>query len=523
MVFVTLPDRLFFRVVETRGYSELRKQSLIGSTFMIDDDHRAANSPNCIIYDQKKFIVIKNRAEMKQKFHVFYGFTRIDNLCSWIGIPLMHADGTIIGMVTIDECHGNGELTEVIAQKIFDRIYPFDIFISNTNLSNLKMSGGVDTLSPEPRIEVIVTLRAGVDPKLIDLPLEYGVGRRYFASVTESEMIKLKISNLVESVSAVDVSFSTSGHIFIKRKPSNGFSTSSRGTNANETKIGDNWYCVELSDDETYERTPDDELVTAISPVFGNGALSASSTGDADLAKRVHDLVTDAPIDGGEGVRVCIIDTGLCTSYIPENLYFTDFAENTANGHFDSSGHGTHIYGIFHQLAPNATYYIAKVSDSNHNISYKSIVRGIQWARDQDAHLVNISLQPQNRLTEDLKDMMVECIEELVRIRPQCKIFVSAGNYLECLWPIELQRLVNIVHCGLTKFSYPSYPPKSSQSYYGHILSYKACSDMLDSNIFPHKSVDSESELVSAVGSSQATAIASCNQIYVIQQSKHCK
>lgn len=120
---------------------------------------------------------------------------------------------------------------------------------------------------------------------------------------------------------------------------------------------------------------------------------------------------------GSKNIIVAIIDTGMDMNHpalknnlwvnvkeIPNNgvdddgngfiddLHGWNFVNNT-NQPFDSHGHGTHITGIIHNVAPKVSFMILKYFDpkslSDKNLS--NTVRAIDYAVEMGAHIINYS------------------------------------------------------------------------------------------------------------------------------------
>ena len=76
---------------------------------------------------------------------------------------------------------------------------------------------------------------------------------------------------------------------------------------------------------------------------------------------------------------------------VPDDV--ADGVDNDRNGLVDEgAGHGTHVAGIIHRVAPLATIMPVRVLDSDGNGSEWNVVRGMLWAADHGADVVNLSL-----------------------------------------------------------------------------------------------------------------------------------
>lgn len=135
-----------------------------------------------------------------------------------------------------------------------------------------------------------------------------------------------------------------------------------------------------------------------ISDVFDQDALSRMGAAEA------HDHAT------GLGVIVAVLDTGVdythpdLSAFVSDEGY--DFLDEDADpldavdgldqdldGSADEgAGHGTHVSGLVHAVAPDATILPIRVLDSEGNGTSVAVARGIRYAMENGARVINLSL-----------------------------------------------------------------------------------------------------------------------------------
>jgi serine protease AprX len=105
----------------------------------------------------------------------------------------------------------------------------------------------------------------------------------------------------------------------------------------------------------------------------------------------------------GAGIGVAVLDTGVDLEHPDFSGRIAGTADFTGEGVTDQNGHGTHVAGIacgdgrahngtYTGVAPCAYLYVAKVLD-RHGAAYMSdVMAGLDWAVQQDVHVINLSL-----------------------------------------------------------------------------------------------------------------------------------
>lgn len=111
----------------------------------------------------------------------------------------------------------------------------------------------------------------------------------------------------------------------------------------------------------------------------------------------------------GKGVKVAILDTGIDGEHpdfsgrISAWRDFVDPEGPDADRPRDPNGHGTHVAGIvagsgrasdgrFRGVAPDAELVVARVLDEAGNGRTSTVMAGVEWAVEQGAQVINISL-----------------------------------------------------------------------------------------------------------------------------------
>lgn len=130
----------------------------------------------------------------------------------------------------------------------------------------------------------------------------------------------------------------------------------------------------------------------------------------------------------GEGIKVGIIDTGVCYAHpdlknrIRDGADFTYSNTESLN---DECGHGTHVAGIVAAdkngsgvvgVAPKADLYIAKAFQKNGKTTYPSIEKSLLWLAQKRVDVINMSFSSQIfskryvRLIRGIKQMGITMI-----------------------------------------------------------------------------------------------------------------
>jgi subtilisin family serine protease len=151
-------------------------------------------------------------------------------------------------------------------------------------------------------------------------------------------------------------------------------------------------------------------LVLLALPVVAFGADPLRSRQwnlDMVQSDQAHSLAT------GAGAVVAVVDSGVMAGHpdLQGRLRAGyDFVENDATPQ-DENGHGTHVSGIvaantdnaigIASVAPGATILPVRVLDANGSGDSTTVAKGIEWAVEQGAQVINLSLGPDVPLLGD--------------------------------------------------------------------------------------------------------------------------
>lgn len=137
----------------------------------------------------------------------------------------------------------------------------------------------------------------------------------------------------------------------------------------------------------------------------------------------------------GAGLTIAVLDTGIDRDH-PDFLgRIRAAADFTSEGIADVNGHGTHVAGIacgdgrasegkYRGVAPDAELCIAKVLDSQGSAFMSDVMAGIDWAVEQQVHVINLSLSGPS--PGDGSDALSEACDMVVE--RGFVVCVAAGN-----------------------------------------------------------------------------------------------
>jgi subtilisin family serine protease len=153
----------------------------------------------------------------------------------------------------------------------------------------------------------------------------------------------------------------------------------------------------------------------------------------------------------GAGAVIAVVDSGvdlghedLAANVVAGNTFLDCGDEGCGNGDWRSGGddgdpHGTHVAGIaaavtgngigIAGVAPDATILPVKVIDETGAGYFDDVARGIRWAADQGAHVINLSLGgiPGLQLLEET-GFLTDVREAIAHAQAQGAVVVAAAG-----------------------------------------------------------------------------------------------
>jgi len=135
----------------------------------------------------------------------------------------------------------------------------------------------------------------------------------------------------------------------------------------------------------------------------------------------------------GKNIKLAIIDTGYDKDHPAfqtmniTSKNFTDVSDDVS----DTDGHGTHVLSIATAIAPLASFLVAKVLKGNENVLEQTIIQGLDWAVQNGAHVINLSLCSNEPVHESYLDIHIKKLIKDHRVA----VVVAVGNSGDPLKP----------------------------------------------------------------------------------------
>jgi subtilisin family serine protease len=236
------------------------------------------------------------------------------------------------------------------------------------------------------------------------------------------------------------------------------------------------------------------------------------------------------PSGGGQNTSVAVLDTGIDHNnpLLMENYIGGESFVSGASSTHDDHGHGTHVAGLigcrpgtyedgldlYWSIAPYCYLGIAKVLGSNGSGSGASVIAALEWARDQNAGIVSMSLGSVNDPGETYHRAIQDCAE-------RCVIVAAAGNSgpnaNTVNWPARFRETIGVGavnrDCNIAEFS--SRGPADPNAFVEDNVEIVAPGV----DVWSNKLGGGQQELIKMSGTSMATPIAS--GIMALFQQKH--
>lgn len=152
------------------------------------------------------------------------------------------------------------------------------------------------------------------------------------------------------------------------------------------------------SDTISYVSSDNSYVNKTESPSYASPLEAAYSSNDSYLSQRWGISRIEAPqaghiAKGGQPIIVAVLDTGIdkhsrgLADKLVAEVNFTDSPTSD-----DLYGHGTHMAGTIAAIAPECQLMNVKVADDTGRCQTSVVAKGIIWAVDHGADVINISL-----------------------------------------------------------------------------------------------------------------------------------
>lgn len=155
----------------------------------------------------------------------------------------------------------------------------------------------------------------------------------------------------------------------------------------------------------------------ALANALGQWAWQKTNLDDLRVLALANNVVI------GKGITVAVLDTGV--DYTHPDLQGKVLPGYDALGIYpdgrDVQGHGTFVAGIINQIAPGSTILPVRVLDQNGLGTVDSIMNGVQYAMDNGATVINLSL------SSDMDSAPLHKIIKLARSKGVI-VLAAAGN-----------------------------------------------------------------------------------------------
>lgn len=159
------------------------------------------------------------------------------------------------------------------------------------------------------------------------------------------------------------------------------------------------------------------------------------------MKRRFH--LTRPPFAGrtGAGVIVAVIDSGVHASHPHVGTVEESVCLDPPDGDvIDRLGHGTAVAAAIRDIAPGTTLIVGKIFDRSLSTNAVALARGIDWAVERQARIINLSLGTANLAHAGTLG------ESVSRAAAAGAIVVSARESAGVVWlPGSIEGVVSVV------------------------------------------------------------------------------
>jgi subtilisin family serine protease len=152
----------------------------------------------------------------------------------------------------------------------------------------------------------------------------------------------------------------------------------------------------------------------------------------------------------GNGVKVAVLDTGVDQTHpdLEANIAAVVDFTGSPSGTNDIQGHGTHCAGIIAGtdtgtgivgVAPQVKLYCGKVLGDNGTGSIENIVKGLQWAIQENVDVISMSLGTTQQPPEKLHESILQAITKGITI-----VAATGNNNGPVGWPALYDEVIAV-------------------------------------------------------------------------------
>jgi hypothetical protein len=95
-------------------------------------------------------------------------------------------------------------------------------------------------------------------------------------------------------------------------------------------------------------------------------------------------------------IKVAVVDSGISAGHVHVGPVAGSVCFAAESDHVDRLGHGTAVAGAIRQWAPDADLYAVKVFDRRLSATIETLLRALEWCREEAMDLINLSLGTAN-------------------------------------------------------------------------------------------------------------------------------